>query len=245
MSQRETSKIQHTLDGLRDYAKSMAVNGLIRNGLIDLEDRDDYIPVFFRSLIAPVAREASVSLVDYTGRGVASSNNIMPPVSPEMVEEGAFLIDSHRLMIVEPILIAGSSEGAIVMVYPSDTFEELFGRPNFPYDLVIDGDNGLVVYSTNAKLAVVDGLDSETTKEGWLQVRIPVDGSNISVVIGTSLDNALESMATTELVQIISLMVLLVVIIGLVILSVFIVSRPLKQFTADIGHLSFLHFLIS
>lgn len=234
---RKTAQIQNNLDSVKSFAKSLGVNDLIINGLIDLEGRDAYIPIFFRSLIAPLAADASVSLVDYTGRGIVSSaiDNAMPPVSPTMVEEGAFLIDSHRLLVVEPILISGSSEGAIVLNYPASSFDELFGNTALPHGLFVAGYNDLVVYSTNTTLASVGELNSGEPLEDWLEVRSTIPQSNLSVVVGSSLDVALESMATVQAVRIVGLVILLTISIGLVLLSAFIVSRPLKQFSAIIS----------
>ena len=103
---REAAQTKQNLEGLRSFAKSLAANDLIVNGLIDLEGRAAYIPIFFRSLIAPLAAEASVSLVDYRGRSIASNaaNKLLPTVTPAMVNEGVLIIDSHKLLIVEPIL---------------------------------------------------------------------------------------------------------------------------------------------
>lgn len=237
IGERETAQIQRNLEGLRGFAKSLAANDLIINGLIDLGGRDNYVPMFFRSLIAPISSDASVSLVDYQGRGIASSaiDNQMPPVSPTMVEEGIFFIDSHKLLVVEPVLISGSTEGAIVLIYPESTFDELFGIPEFPHGLFITGYGDLVVYSTNNTLARVGVSYTDYSLEDWLQIRSKIPQSNLSVAIGSPLSVALESMESFRQVRIFGLVVLLLIIIGLVLLSAFIVSRPLKQFSTIIS----------
>lgn len=231
IERRERARIQRNLDGLRGFANSLATNDLIVNSLIDLEGRENYIPVFFQSLIAPLSPDASVSLVDYQGRGIASSaiDNQMPPVSPDMVEEGAFIIDSHKLLIVEPVLISGFAEGAIVLTYPESAFDKLFGNPAFPHALFVTGFGDLVVYSTNSTLAQVDNNYVDNSIEGWLQIRSQIPESNLSVAIGSSLEVAMESMQSIRLVRNIGLVVLLLLIVGLVLLSTFIVSQPLKQ----------------
>ena len=235
LATRETDQIQNNLNGMRSFARSLAANDLIVNGLIDLEGRDAYIPLFFHSLIAPLAAEANVSLVDYTGRSIVSSDNRMPPVSPEMVEEGAFLIDSHRLLIVEPILISGAAEGAIVLNYPSTTYHSLFGAQTTSHGLFVTGYAGLVVYSTNSSFATVGELSMEKAKHGWLQVSSYITQSNLGVVVGSSLEVTSESMESIQLVQVVGLLTLLLAIVGLLLFSVFMVSRPLKQFTSSIS----------
>lgn len=236
---REAAQTKQNLEGLRSFAKSLAANDLIVNGLIDLEGRAAYIPIFFRSLIAPLAAEASVSLVDYRGRSIASNaaNKLLPTVTPAMVNEGVLIIDSHKLLIVEPILLSGSAEGAIVINYPASTFESLFGKSTFPDSLFVVAQNGLVVYSTNSALARVGEIEPEASVEGWLQVRSSLPQAKLSVVITSSLDEAFESMEAFQMVRIAGLLVFLSVLIGLVLLTVFIVTRPLKRFTTGISNI--------
>jgi PAS domain S-box-containing protein len=159
----------------------------------------------------------------------------MPPVSPEMVSEGAFLIDSHRLLIVEPILLSETAEGAIVLNYPASTFEKLFGDPTHPQALFVVGYNGLVVYSTNATLASEGELNEGESIEGWLQARTSLPQSNLSVILASSLEAAFKPLETVQLVQLVGLLVFLSVSTGLVLLSMFIVSRPLEKFTTAIS----------
>ena len=234
---RERKHLQNNLNGINDFAKSLAANDLIINSLIDLEGRNAYIPLFFNSLVAPLARQARVSLVDYQGRIIASNigNNNIPSVSATTVEKGAFFIDTDKLLVVEPILISGFAEGAIVLYYPRTAYGELFGDLSFPHHLYVIGNNNLVVYSTNTDLATVGEYHTNPTIDGWLQIRSTIPQSSIQVTIGSSLDIALESMKTIQSVRIVGLATLLLVSIGLVLLSTIIVSRPLKQFSTVIS----------
>ena len=235
VSARETSQIQNNLGSLKRFANSLATNDLIINGLIDIEGRDSYIPVFFHSLIGPLSNEANISLVDYTGRGIASSNNVMPAVSPDMIEQGYFHIDSHRLLIVEPVLISGYAEGAIVLEYPDTSYEKLFGKFSGDHSLFVTGDNDLVVYSTSSRQARLHTSSTDKTNHGWLQIRSSIEQSNLTVTVGSSFESAFQTMETVQLVQIIGLVSLLFLIIGLLLFSVIIVSRPLSNFTSAIS----------
>jgi len=235
ISTQETNRIRNNLDTLRQFAHSLAANDLIINGLIDIEGRNSYIPVFFHSLVGPLTNEASISLVDYSGKGIVSSKNIMPPVSPDMVEQGIFYIDSIRMLIVEPVLISGSAEGAIVLDYPATSYEFLFGKLTDHYGLYVTGHNDLVVYTTESQLARLDTLGTDKSSEGWLQIPSTIEKSNLSIVVGSSFETAFATMETIQLVQIIGLIVLLGFFTGLLLFSIFIVSRPLNQFTSDIS----------
>lgn len=234
---RERKQIQNNLNGLKSFANSLAENDLIINSLIDLEERSNYIPVFFNSLVAPLSRQARVSLVDYQGRIIASSisHNNIPSVSATMVEKGAFFIDTDKLLIVEPILISGLSEGAIVLYYPNSSYSEMFGNSSIQHDLFITGNNDLVVYSTNTDLAITGEYDTNHTLKDWLKIRNLIPESNIGVTIGSSLEVSLESMNTIQTMRIIGLAILILISIGLVLLSTIIVSRPLKRFSTVIS----------
>jgi len=225
------------LNIISNFAKSLAENELIINSLIDLEGRSDYIPIFFNRLVAPLSRQARTTLVDYKGRPISSSDSAsdMPSVSPAMVENGSFVIDAHKLLIVEPILISGFAEGAIVLLYPRTAYGELFGYPSFPHSLFVTDNSNQVVYSTNADLATEGNINTSSTLEGWLQISRTMPQSNIHVTIGSSLDVALESMETFQSIRTVSLAILLLVSIGLVLLPTIIISRPLKQISSTIS----------
>ena len=233
----DRKNIQNHLGSLKAFAKSLAENDLIINSLVDIEGRNNYIPIFFSSLVGPLSKEARTTLVDYRGRVIASSTSHidMPSVTQSMVEQGTFVIDTDRLLIVEPILISGYAEGAIVLIYPSITFSDLFGSPVFPHSLFVTDDNNRVVYSTNDDLATVGEIQTGPTPDGWLEISTEMPRSNIQLTSSASLGVTLKAMQDIQAVRLIGLAALLLVSIGLVLLSTAIVSRPLKRFSAVIS----------
>ena len=234
---RQAVQIQQNLDGLRHFAKSLAANGLIINGLIDPEGRADYLPIFFQSLIAPLDQDASVFLVDYKGRDITSSSasNAPPPIPANLVETATLILEPHRLLIVEPVMISGFAEGAIVLNYRSTSFENLFGTSTFPHSYFLVDDSGLVVYSTNKMLTAEGELEPGNSIEGWVQVRNRLANTRLTVVVASSIETAFQSMEAVQLLRLVELFMILSLLVGLVFLSVFIISRPLRHFTTGIA----------
>ena len=234
---REAARIQERLDGLRNFAKTLAGNDLLVNGLIDLEGRASYLPAFFRSLNLPASSEATVSLVDYKGRVVASNvaNTDLPPETSAVVAEGAMGVNLRELVITEPVVYSGSPEGAVIVRYPATAFEKLFGKSPFGNDFFLVDQSNIVIYSTDTALAITGNPAPAETVEGWLQVRNTLAQSGVSMVVASSLDVAFKPLETFRFVQFVGLVLFLSVSIGLIVVSVFIVSRPLKQFAACIS----------
>ena len=65
---RATQMVAMQLELQRDFARSLATNELLVNGIVDTEDRERYLPLLFRSLPPPSGIDASVTLADYRGR---------------------------------------------------------------------------------------------------------------------------------------------------------------------------------
>ena len=237
MGTREVTRIQERLDGLRNFAKTLAGNDLLVNGLIDLEGRASYLPAFFRSLNLPASSEATVSLVDYKGRVVASNvaDTDLPPETSTVVAEGAMGVDLRELVISEPVVYSGSPEGAIIVRYPASAFEKLFGATHFGSAFFLIDQSNIVIYSTDTALAAKGNPAPAEMVEGWLQVRNTLTKSGLSVVVASSLEVALKPLETLRFVQLFGLFLFLSVSIGLIVVSVFIVSRPLKKFAASIS----------
>ena len=237
MGTREAARIQERLEGLRSFAKILAGNDLLVNGLIDLEGRASYLPAFFRSLNLPASSEATVSLVDYKGRVVASNiaNPDLTPKTSAVVAEGAMDVNLRELVISEPVIYSGSPEGAVIVHYPGTAFEKLFGITHFGSAFFLVDQSNIVIYSTDTALAAKGNPAPAEMVEGWLQVRNTLTRNGLSVVVASSLDVAFKPLEILRIVQLVGLFLFLSVSIGLIVVSAFIVSRPLKQFAAYIS----------
>lgn len=235
----EATRIQTKLQDLKQFAKTLAGNGLIINGMIDTEGRGDYLPIFFRSLTPPISSVATVHLVDYKGRAIIASHGDRPaPLLPPTTEfSETIILDESGLIVIEPVVIHSSVEGAIILHYPTSTFNSLFDTLSQRHSFYLVNENNIVAFSDNPDLASAGKPAPEISTEDWLQIRNEVPQSNLSVVIVSSLKVAFKSLETVQRVQTIGLVIFLAITIGLVLMAVAIVSRPLKKMTIGISEI--------
>lgn len=235
----EATRIQTELKDLKQFARTLAANGLIINGIIDTEGRGDYLPIFFRSLTPPISSEATVYLVDYKGRAIISSHSERPmPLFPPTSEfSETIILDESGLIVIEPVEIHSSIEGAIVLYYPTATFNALFDTLSHRHNFFLVNENNIVAFSDNPDLASSGKSAPVISSEDWLQIRKDVPQSNLSVVIVSSLEAAFKSLETVQRVQTVGLIIFLIITIGLVLMAVAIVSRPLKKMAVGISEI--------
>ena len=150
--------VAQRLEEQSDFCKVLSLNALLINSLVDFEEREQYLPLFFRSLNAPRAtkREKSndksvidveISMTDYRGRLVVSNNREATKKENEHEESPwlAAAMDGKeyvgfrdgRLTIASPITYADRPEGMIVLSYDDDSTKKLLDI-DFPgYHIVV------------------------------------------------------------------------------------------------------------
>lgn len=119
------------LDALVASANGLASNHLIINGLVDVEARHAYLPIFFTQLQIAAPDGTRVYFVDYRGRVIASNSSnsgdpepaLLRTVSPQQHD---LTFDRDGLLLVVPVLYEGSMEGAIVVRMERSQLTEFF-----------------------------------------------------------------------------------------------------------------------
>ena len=110
------------MEGLKSFARTLAKNDLLINGLFDVQGQGSYLPAFFHSLNPPASSSGQVSLVDYKGR-VVVSNVHKDEATPTIVLKESIDVDQYELKVCEPISYSGSIEGGVVLRYSAASFE--------------------------------------------------------------------------------------------------------------------------
>ncbi len=231
---REAQRIQNQLEGLKNFARTLAGNDLLINGLIDLDSNSSYLPAFFYSLYPPVSSKGQVFLVDYKGRILISNRN-SDPLSTVAPGKETISINQNSLTIRVPILYSGSIEGGVVLRYSASTYDKLFGGSVAGYDFFLYSDDNQVVYSTNSKLAETGQPAPSSDIDEWVQVRTHLANDNLSVSAASSISVAFETLKTLEFILFIGFATLLAVLVALLIISLVIVSKPLKNLAHNIS----------
>ena len=126
---------QIKLNTLRDATRVLAANQLLVSGLIDTVGRDTYLPPFFRSLRLPGPAQATITLTDYRGRAIASTDRAVyyeeAPWLRTVMEGGEhFDLALEGIIIVAPVRYVGMPEGAVVVEYPAEKVREFLQVPS-------------------------------------------------------------------------------------------------------------------
>ncbi|MBT3133961.1 response regulator [Alteromonas sp. ALT199] len=137
----------------------LAANDIIINSLVDIEQRDNYLPMFFRSLNLTQAKSVEFSLFDFAGNKVIDKN--WTAALPESLgsawrqqtlgSSNTFSsVSKYGVIISVPVLLNGVSEGALVM-YVDSLQSLLASYPRLTNQLVTDS-SGTVLFSSEPSL---------------------------------------------------------------------------------------------
>ena len=183
------------LQNVVDTAHTLAVNDLVINSLIDLSDRERYIPTLFQSLRVPGSNRARVTLVDYRGRRIASN---MPGPGYSTAEWISSVMDGHELvqtdiggMIVAiPVLYANLAEGMVVIEFDAPGFSEFVALPIQADGYAIRAAGGGAIFASDGDLLRSDSGDRGNAE--WMTVATTMAGfPGLSLVTGDRMANVL------------------------------------------------------
>lgn len=137
----------------------LAANDIIINALVDIEQRNNYLPMFFRSLNLTQAQNVEFALFDFSGNRIIDKNwNETLPSSLDtswrlqsIVSSRAYSsISQYGVLISVPVLLSGVAEGALVMYV--DSLQSLLSPyPRLTNQVVTDANN-MVLFSSEPSL---------------------------------------------------------------------------------------------
>lgn len=240
-------RIQERLDGLVKFTKTVTKNSLVINGLIDVEGRSGYLAAFFRSLEAPSSSNADFWMVDYKGREVAKSHQGLaaPQLVGASIEKPTFKIDEHEIVVSQPIYYQGGAEGALIARFPSEAFAELFDITGQNFRLGIENEDGTLIYTSAEDLRSVLASNSAALDANWILYRNQLADRGLSLVVARPSKEAYAALETVKSAQLTALASYLALALLLVLLTAYILIKPLKRFSEKIasvnviGHLDY------
>mgnify|MGYP003884676943 CR=1 FL=1 len=153
---------------------NLAANDIIINSLVDIEQRGNYLPMFFRSLNLTQAPHVEFALYDFAGNQVIDKN--WQAKLPETLEqawrqstlgqsESYQSISKHGVLISVPVLLGDVAEGALVM-YVDSLQSLLASYPRLTNQLVSDA-QGLVLFSSQPSLIAPNSSLAEFNATGY------------------------------------------------------------------------------
>jgi len=168
------------LNTLKESVRVLATNNLVINALIDVESRDQYLPVFFRSLRMPGPGNACITLGDYKGRPIICNVGPGSPYGATPFWKAISKGQEHTeltpdgLLVAAPVLYHGHTEGAIVAMYPPSEFTGFFNIEVGTDAVVVTYRHGLSLFShqTNPEMAATDFFWIKTPLAGYENIWI-------------------------------------------------------------------------
>jgi len=183
---KQTDKLQQqSVDGLEQdinyivndttrQLADLAANDIIINALVDLEQRDNYLPMFFRSLNLTQAESVEFALFDFAGKRIIDKNwNAALPESLSNAWRQQTLgssntfssVSKYGVLISVPVLLQGVAEGALVMYV--DSLQSLLAPyPRLTNQLVTDKE-GNVLFSSEPTLIAPGTNFSDFDTKGY------------------------------------------------------------------------------
>ncbi len=153
-----TSNLEQNLQLTAQQLDNIANNDLIINGLIDVEYRDYYLPLFIQSLQITEARDVPVALYDFAGEPLLEKNwQSVPPKVKDIWQEDVMVdlklfseITSNGVLLAAPIELVGAAEGALVMYL--DNLQWLISAPENPATQFLVDHRGVILASTSEQI---------------------------------------------------------------------------------------------
>ncbi|NDV89660.1 response regulator [Alteromonas sp. 345S023] len=151
--------LSFTLNDTTRQLSDLAANDIIINALIDVEQRKNYLPMFFRSLNLTHSRNVSFALFDFSGAIIIDKNwhaNLPVNIVQAWQERtlGAsrtyYSVSKHGVLFSVPVLLNNAAEGALVMHV--DSLQSLLAPyPRLTNQVVTDS-NGVILFGSDTAL---------------------------------------------------------------------------------------------
>lgn len=199
-----THATQARFDTVKEATRALASNQLMINALIDVADRDTYLPAFFQSLTLPGPHGAAISLTDYRGRVIASTGDRTSYEGVawlSVIEHGQehFSLTPRGLVVAVPVVYAGSPEGVVVVEYTGDQVSDLVAVPKTGSTVLINHRDGWALHTSTPDSAATAQISSQGDRDALIESSASLpDYPDVTVVAALSRK---DSFATWDLLD--------------------------------------------
>lgn len=167
--------VQISLQDALRLLQSVADNDIIVNSFIDYEQRDTYLPLFFRTLRLTRSDDFRLALYDFAAQPVITKNwrSTLPDTfvqqwQSDTLETGAktVVVTAEGVMLAVPVRLGDSVEGALVLYV--DRIEDLiYARENSAIQIITDNGNK-VLYSSDSDVIARGQSFSDSQFSNWI-----------------------------------------------------------------------------
>ncbi|MER2491824.1 ATP-binding protein [Catenovulum sediminis] len=153
-----TQQLERELNAVKAQLESLASNDLIINSLIDLQNRDQYISMFFNSFRLGGYKLAKVGLTDFQGNLIAARGDI-GFAKQEWIEtvliDGEYYqkLNKDGAYFATPVLLSTLPEGTIFAHVPWREIAKHIYLEHSKNQLVYVNKDNKVLYSSNSSIA--------------------------------------------------------------------------------------------
>lgn len=238
VSAQSATAISLRLQNIVHSAESLATNDLVINSLIDMSERERYIPMLFQSLRIANSERARVTLADYRGRRIASNTTGIsyagaPWIGEVMGGQEITRITAKGMVIAIPAYYAGLAEGIVVVEFDAQGLAEIMRLP---------------VQADAYRIATIDGntlfLSDERFKpsgergeagDDWETVRVPIEEfPNLWLVVGNRMETVLAPLERRELFLMGAILLSIVAVAAGIVMTALMVVKPIRRFIAGV-----------
>lgn len=167
--------IQISLKDALRLLQSVADNDIIVNSFIDYEQRDTYLPLFFRTLRLTRADSYRLALYDFAAQPIITKNWNTPlpdafvqQWQSNTLEAGSrtVAVISDGVMLAVPVKLGDSVEGALVL-YVDKIDDLIYARENSAVQLITDT-SGTILYSSKTDVVARGQSLTESQFTNWI-----------------------------------------------------------------------------
>lgn len=227
------------LETLRSSVRAVATNDLVINGLVDVEARNAYVPIFFNGLqIAGPRGGALISFTDYRGRIIASNwkgaaYTKATWLSRVMEGHEHLQIRADGMILVVPVLYDGIPEGAVVVEYRREHVAQLLSFSPGAGAALVSAD-GKILFAKNPEFAALYREDP-TASRGWIRSDVAVPGlPHLKAVVAEPSQTAFAAVHKIERFMFATIALALLALVAGIVLTGVLATRPLTRFISDI-----------
>ncbi len=241
---REATKVAEAtsakLTGAVDSLVSLTRNDLIVNGLIDMEDRANYLPVFFQSFHLPGVDGGRVTLTDYRGRTIASngagaSYEDAPWTDRALAGESLTEFGAFGMIAVIPVMWQGQSEGFIVMDQSPEDLAELLQTLTVVHTIEVWVDDVVPLFLSSATSAIEGQGKAGSKEDEWVVAEATVPGfPSLRVLVKERAEIAFASTRRLDRLMLVAIVMSILAIAGGIVATAYSTTKPLNLFVGII-----------
>lgn len=174
-SQQVITSLSDGVEATTTQMQALANNDFIVNSLIDLQQRNDYLPLFFQSLRVSNASSASIGFFDFDGELIAGRNWLSVTLNESsgqwrslVLSQGQNFraVDADGVFIVVPVLLGELAEGALAM--KADSLETFIRVEQNDAIQIIVNQQGMVLYSSRPDVMPISTVVSEHLMQDYV-----------------------------------------------------------------------------